>query len=564
MLTEIYIRNYLMMPEIRLPISHGLTVISGETGAGKSILVGSIALIFGDNAPGLDAWDPEKPIYLEATFMPGKDPGLQNLLAQYGAEPDAELVVARETSPTGKSTYFFNGRKTTAAQLKELRTELIDFHHQRDQQKLLGSPFQLELLDAYAGAMELRESYGSTYRKLKCDFLALQRAREDARKQAEMLELYTFQYEELAAARLVNGEEESLQQEYELLTHAQEIAATTSAIKDNLFESDNAIYDQLNAAYNQLKHFQGLNPLILEAVQNLSLAMQQLQDADRALNSLEGLDHDDPERLELIQARLDTINALAYKHRVKNTHDLLELMQQREEQISACHHREASLADLEAGLETTFTTLKQQGEALSLLRGQAIPDLAKGLQENIRELSIPHGRFEIRIDKKAALDFILPQYLDAVSETGQDQIQFLFTANAGFDLKPLSAVASGGELSRILLAIKKVLAAKLPDKLMILDEIDAGIGGKTAGRVAEFISSLATQQQVMAITHLAQIAAVADTHLAVEKHSNGTRDTISIRALADPERLNEIARMLGGSLSERALEHAKELILKKL
>ncbi len=560
MLRELYIKNFLMIPEIRLPFAEGLTVISGETGAGKSILVGSIALIFGDNAPGMEAYDPAQAIYLEATFIPHDDPALNDLLSHSAASQSTELIVAREINSSGKSSYFLNGRKVGVAVVKELRPLLIDFHHQRDQQKLLSPAFQLELLDAYAGAVALRESFSQAYRQLKNDLQILQHLKDEATAKARLKELYQFQYDELQAAKLKAGEESTLQQEYELLSHAQEIAETTLEIKSRLFENENAIYDQLNTAYAQLAAFREMNPHLKEAAQNLAQAMQMLQDTDKALNSLEGLESADPDRLELIQTRLDEINALAFKHKLHNNIELLELMKQREEEINAYESQDQEIEALEQKLQKDFITLRSTANQLSNLRCEAIPRLAADLQKHIRELSIPQALMEITIDKKTLVDFVLPEFLAAVSESGQDSIQFMFSANAGFALKPLAAVASGGELSRILLAIKKVLAARMPAKLMILDEIDSGIGGKTAGRVAEFISSLARRQQVLAITHLAQIAAVADSHQAIEKLDGKERGQIKIRSLGAEERLPELARMLSGSLGPKALEHAKEMI----
>ena len=560
MLRELYIKNYLMMPEIRLPFAEGLTVISGETGAGKSILVGSIALIFGDNAPGVEAYDPKQPVYLEATLQVNDDPALHELLRQCACEDSGEIVVAREISSAGKSSYFLNGRKVAVAVVKELRPLLIDFHHQRDQQKLLSPAVQLDLLDAYAGGTDQREAFAMAFRQLKSDLHALEALKADALAKARMKELYQFQYDELSAAKLTEGEEGKLQQEYELLSHAQEIAQTTLEIREQLFETENAIYDQLNTAYARLEHYKEMNPQLQEAAQCLAQSMQMLQDTDKALVSLDGLENADPDRLELIQARLDEINALSFKHKLHNTGELIALMKQRESEINAYESRDQEIEILQKKLDKDYLALRRAADELSMLRAKAIPALASELQMHIRELSIPQALLEITIDKKTQLDFVLPEFIAAVTESGQDCIQFMFSANAGFALKPLAAVASGGELSRILLAIKKVLAAKMPSKLMILDEIDSGIGGKTAGRVAQFMSSLARRQQVLAITHLAQIAAVADDHQAIEKLDNKERGQIRIRTLSADDRLLELARMLSGSLGPKALEHAKEMI----
>lgn len=560
MLLEIYIKNYLMLPEIRLPFSKGLTVLSGETGAGKSILVGSISLIFGDNSPGIEAWDKANPIYLEATFLPGHDPRLQALLEASGANPSEELILAREIGTTGKSSYFLNGRKVAAGIMKELKPLMIDFHHQRDQQRLLNNVYQLELLDAYSGAEALRDEFAVLYHSCRNNLKLLQELKVEAIRQKQLQELYQFQYEELQAARLSAGEDIALQQESELLSHAVEITSISAEIRQQLFEQENSLYDQLNSALAKMAHFENLNGHLTNAVQALRTALDSLQESALHLDNVESSISSDPDRLEFIQNRLDTINALVYKHKVRSIDELHTLFLQREQQMAAFANQEEAINALEIKLNKDFIALKQAAEKLTALRMANKDPLRDELEQNIRNLSIPNGIFEIRIDKKGNADFLLPQFISALSETGQDTVEFLFSANPGFELKPLAAVASGGELSRILLAIKKVLASRISEKLIILDEIDSGIGGKTAGRVAEFIFSLAGEQQILCITHLAQIAAIAETHICIEKHSDAMQSTVKMQKLDAEQRLGEIARMLSGKLSSRALEHAEELL----
>lgn len=549
-----------MLPEIRLPFEEGLTVLSGETGAGKSILVGSISLIFGDSQPGLEAYDKSQPIYLEASFKQNNDPILQSLLSASGVQPDEEVILAREISPSGKSTYYLGGRKVSAGVMKELKPLMIDFHHQRDQQRLLSQNYQLELLDAFAEADAMREEFSTLYNRTKENMKSLQVMKAEAEKQKQLQELYQFQYEELEAAKLISGEDTALLQEYDLLSHVQEINEISQSINLSLFEQDNSVYDQVSFFLSQLSRYENLNPHLQEASKSLTQALEALQEAAANLGSMSGTLSTDPDRMGAIQTRLDTINTLLYKHKVRTIEELMELFTQRSLQLSSLSNQQEAISQLEKQLDDDFSLLQKKGDELSHKRHSAADLLKVELENGIRSLSIPNGRFEIRIDKKSKAEKILSEYISAVSESGQDTLQFMFSANPGFDLKPLAAVVSGGELSRILLAIKKVLASRIPEKLIILDEIDSGIGGKTAGNVAEFIASLSKRQQTLCITHLAQIAAVADCHIAITKDKVDTRSTVSMQKLDSDKRLHEIARMLSGSISSTAVEHARELI----
>ena len=560
MLTELYIKNYLLVLEMRLSLDKGLTVISGETGAGKSVVAGSISLIFGDNLAGIEAFDKEQPIYLEVSYNLKDAEELNKFLAQSGIETEEELILAREIYPNGKSGYFLNGRKVGVSLLKELKSYLIDFHHQRDQQRLLSPSYQLYLLDAYANLTTLREEFAILYRELKAELKTLDELKNEAERQKEIIELYRFQYEELENAKLHKNEDVELQNEYELLSRTLEIKELSDQITAEILEQENSVFDVISSYLSKLKHYAQLNVEIGNAVNNMQQALENLQEASLNLSRSKDNYSFEPQRLQDIQNRLDLINSLVHKHKVRSIEELLTIFAERSVQIAAFTDNEKAIAELEKLLEKNFALLKEKSEELSRKRQKSAVELSKELQENIRSLSIPEGILEIRIDKKAENNFVISDYLSVVSENGQDSVEFLFSANPGFELKPLSAVVSGGELSRILLAIKKVLADRLEPKLIILDEIESGIGGKTAAKVADFIAKLAERQQVLCITHLAQIAARAEKHLVIEKFTKGEKSFVDIRKVEDEQRLQEIARMLSGTLTAKALEHAAELL----
>lgn len=558
MLSEIYIKNYLLVPELRLPFERGLCVLTGETGAGKSIIVGSIGLIFGESAAGLEAYDKNKPIYLEATFSPSPDKELQSYLQQINAESNDELILAREISVSGKSSYYIGGRKVNAAVMKGLKTLLIDFHHQRDQQKLLSGAYQLEILDRFAETVQRREDYTAAFRKLK----KLQRDLDDMiqkqERQKQQLELYRYQYEELENAQLKSHEDALLQQEYELLSHSLEILELSQSLNQLSFESENSIFNQLSHFNTQLQRFKQLNPALDNAAEALLEAMEALRSVSSHLADVSDSLSYDPSRLAELEQRLDLINALLHKHKAKSVDELQQLFQQRAEELNAAQDFDQQLQMLSKQMDTDLQELLNKADLLSSQRKKAAQKLAQELQSSIRRLGIKEARLQIEIDKISPAENIQSDPFSALTESGQDKVEIRFSANPGSSLKALSAVASGGEISRILLGIKEVLVAREAPRLLILDEIDAGIGGKTAEMVAECIAKIALKHPVLCITHLAQIAAQADRHIAVEKHSD-EKTTVTLRVLDREERIRELARMLSGKLTDAALRHAQEL-----
>lgn len=562
MLTGIQIRNYLFVPEQRLVFGPGMTVLSGETGAGKSILVGSVALIFADPSPALEAFDPAQPIYLEASFDLSRNSEVRNWLAVQGYEPEPELILAREVSTTGKSSYFLNGRKVTASLLRELKPLMIDFHHQRDQQRLLSAAYQLHLLDLYAQNDACLSAFSTQYRGLRESLKELESLKAKAEQDRQLRELYQYQFEELEKAALRESEDLELQQEFELLSHAQEIAETAAAACFDLYESENSVHSRLNASLAALSRFSHLDPRLANIEQGLRDSLELVSENSAALGDLSQSASADPARLEAIRERLDAINSLLHKHKAQNIGELLEVFAEREAQINAYADLSERIKALEKATEKDFEALRASGNKLSANRRAAAEKLSVELRESISLLSIPDARFKIRVDKKTDGKIIMHEYLDSCTEQGQDACQYFFSANRGSELKPLSAVASGGELSRILLAIKKVLSERIEEKLMILDEIDSGIGGKTAEYVAQFIFALARRHRIICITHLAQIAAIADQQVALQKEAGKQRNVIQMVPLEAEQRLEELARMLSGNVSDISLEHARELISK--
>ena len=563
MLTELYISNYLFISELRIPFETGLTVITGETGAGKSVLVGAISLIFGDMAGNPEFLEKDKAIYLEASFDLQKiTPELADVLSDTTFEGDNELVLARSISPTQKSSYFINGRKTTQNTLKQLKPHLIDFHHQRDQQKLLNNDFQLQILDIYAAATDAVNEFRNIFKNLRHDLKQLAVLKDKDRKNIQLRELYEFQDKEIRKARINPDEDIHLQQEYVYLSRAQEISDTSSNLYHTLFSGESSTFDQINQAFGQLDKFAGLSEQITETLSGLTEAAAALETASINLRDISENIAQDSSRLSDIQARLDLLNQLMHKHRVSSAAELITYHKKIQNFLDEFSSLETEIQELEMKITADFELADHKADKISETRQQAAIKLCAYLRESVRILSIPDAQFQIRIDKKTDCKKVLSDFIKCCSETGLDEVEYLFSANPGSGLKPLKAVVSGGELSRILLAIKKVLVMDIAPRLIILDEIDTGIGGKTADYMADFIRQLSEKHQILCITHLASIAAAAKEHFCITKTSSSGKTELGISRLGEPERTAELARMLSGDVTELSLKHAEELINK--
>lgn len=562
MLTELFLQNYILIPELRLRFERGMSVITGETGAGKSILVGALNLVFGKSSIQQIAFDPKKDVYLEVTFnISHKHDQVTAYLESIGVSvTEDELVGAREITTSGKSTSFLNGRKTSLSVLKELHDLLIDFHHQRDQQNLLSPSFQMDLLDNFGNLMPLRTSFRDAFTNLK-DLLKLrQELQEEQERNRQLCELYRFQSEELASAQLKSGEDAELEQEFNLLSHSEEIIALAKEVYQSFYEQDNSLYDTLSGSLTQIRRYSDLSSSIVELCTGLETCVSNLQDASSRLRSLQEQIASDPARLEEIRLRLDLINSLKAKYKKAGISELLEYLEQINSFIATQDTGNDQLQALDNEISRLFAEVKKQADKLTAQRSKVAVRLAEDIVKNVRQLSIPKAQFEIKIDKKSSEEILLTDLGKAWSDTGQDVVEYRFSANPGSPVQPLKAIVSGGELSRILLASKQSLASVMPPRTIILDEVDVGIGGKTAGALADFIHKLGHDFQVICITHLARIAAAADSHVVIEKLVRKDHTSISVETLSGEARTNEIARMLSGHITDLSLQHARELL----
>jgi len=562
MLTEINLSNYILINQLKLKLSNGMTVITGETGAGKSILVGALNLIFAKSNAQNIANNPEKSTYLEITYQisPQNLDAIEHLSDMGIILEDNELILAREIDPSGKSFFYLNGRKTTGSNLKELYPLLIDFHHQRDQQKLLDPAFQVDVLDQYGGLFHLWSDFQSGLKKLKALLKKKQELRETQQRNKQLCELYRFQLDELSEANLKQDEDAGLEQEYNLLSHSEEIITLSEEIYNELYEQENSLYDTISHLVARLRKFADLNSSIIDVYANLENSLDYIQSAGSGLRILNQQVSSDPQRLEDIKNRLDLINNLKTKYKLNTIPEILDYKQRIEHEIKSQDNNLEQLELLSAEIVELFKTITGQADKLTEKRFAAAKKLSADVLKNIKKLAMPNARFEIRIDKKSSEEIILDNINRIYSDTGQDSIDTCFSANPGSPVLPLKAIVSGGELSRILLAVKQSLSKVMQPKAIILDEIDVGIGGKTAGTIAESMHELAANFQVFCITHLAQIAAVADSHVFIDKRVVKNSTVIDVSTLDKQDRVNEIARMLSGNVTESSVQHAREII----
>jgi len=562
MLTELHLKNYILIPELRLDFKPGMTVLTGETGAGKSIIVGALNLVFGKASANQIAFDPTKDVYVEITFtIPKEYYEIHSYLNEAGIDTgDNELIVAREFAVSGKTTSYLNGRKTGTTALKELHDLLIDFHHQRDQQSLLNPGFQLDLLDKFGTLMPLRAAFQLRFNELKHKLATLKALQEAENNNQQLIELYRFQLDELQAAVLVSGDDQSLEQEFELLSHSEEIIILASELYATFYEQENSLYDVLTGAQAQLGKYAEMSSLISEINTKLEAGIENVQDASTLLRTVKERIASDPERLAEIRQRLDLLNGLKGKYKCNSIEDLIAYKYKIEQVVQSQENNQAEIQALTEQIGIEFEGLVIAANELSSKRLIAAAKLAKDILANLQQLSIPHPQLEIQIDKKAEGKIVLSDISRFFADTGQDTIEIRFSANPDSPVLPLKSVVSGGELSRILLAAKQALTQVLPPRTIILDEIDVGIGGKTAGALADFIHGLAKNHQVICITHLAKIAAAADNHISIDKKIVHGATVIEVESLDTGRRINEIARMLSGHITELSVQHAKELL----
>ena len=567
MLVDLFVRDFALVEEVEVEFGPGFNVLTGETGAGKSLLVGAITFVLGARAGTEVIRKGAKEAIVEATFDARGAPLAVRAAEEAGFEPeDGLLVFSRELSTSGRSRFRINGRTATLSAVRSIARFLIDVHGQHEHQSLLDVLRHLDFLDSLGGEelARLRGEVERLYREWRGLVEERERIVATERERAQRLDLLEFQRREIDAARLTVGEDEELLKEREILANAEklhEAAATAYRLAYENEEGEEAAADLLGEAAEALEEALRIDGRLKGPWEALSQALSLIEEAARELRDyIDSLDFD-PRRLEEVEARLDLIERLKKKYG-DTIEAILAYRRSIEREIEELSTAEERLEEVEARLREVEAELARKAKRLSEERRKLAKDLSRRMKKELSELAMPHAKFEVDIRVEPSEEGIeFEGRKVAIGPRGVDRVEFLFSANPGEPAGPLSKIASGGEMSRVMLALKSVHAWEAQVPTLIFDEIDIGIGGRTALAVAEKLRKVADRTQVLCVTHLPQIASVADHHFVVEKVEERGRAKVRVGRLSEEERAREIARMLGGEeLTPVTLRHAEELL----
>lgn len=549
MIKKLHIQNYAIIDELRIDFSEGLTIITGETGAGKSILIGALGLIMGNRADTKSLYNELEKSVVEAVF----DIGSYDLKPFFEANEldyDSELVIRRELSPSGKSRAFINDTPVNLGVLQQLSSTLIDLHQQFDTLDIHETSFQLRVLDALAENKNLLAAYRRQYRQFESDksrLAAMKAAQLNAAKEQDFI---AFQLSELDTAALTAGEQDALEEEQLRLSNAEDIKRNLAGAYLALSESETAVVSQLEEVLHAVQAVKKFDKEIESIYLRLEAARYELDDLSRELENLSERTDYDPGRLSEIQQRLDLIYRLQAKHQVKSVEELISLQENLRSRIQAVDDRAGEIAKLEELIARQHSQLLEIAGNLSDRRKSVTADFESQVMGMLRLLSMEHARLEVAIE-----------YLPDPGPTGFDEVNFLFAANLGSRLQAIKDVASGGEIARLTLVIKSLVASAIPLPTLIFDEIDTGISGGVALKMGQILRALSDQHQVVAITHSPQVASKADAHYFVYKEVIGNRTATNVKQLDMEGRIQSIAVMLSQyPPTESALKNAKELL----
>ena len=549
MLQKLSIRNYALIDSLDIEFDKGLNIITGETGAGKSIILGALSLILGQRAESKYFFNQDKKCVIEGSFLL-----LDDRLKFFFEENDVDFLnestLRREISIDGKTRSFINDTPVNLSTLKQIGEKLIDIHSQHATQEINDAAFQLLIVDSLANHNSILSNYRSGFKKLKQDGNKLDKLIADANEARSKQDYEQFLFNELAQADLKENEQQDLEQELERLTHAETIKKALLTASGLLTESEPSAIQILKEAQLQLQGIEKFDPAMNALYERLRSSIIEINDVADEISSKEADTTHSAERLELINQRLDLLYSLQQKHRVGSNTELLELKRQLENNLNQLLSGDENIEQLKKEIDQLKEELTKQANQLSQNRIKAIKIVEEQTGDTLKKVGMPSAKL-----------VLWHKTLPVLDKNGLDEITLLFTANTGQAPAPVNKVASGGELSRLMLAIKALLAKHTSLPTIIFDEIDTGISGETALKVGEVISELGKNMQVISITHLPQIAAKGKSHYFVYKNEDGGKTTTGIRKLKQEERVAVIAEMLSGkNPGLSAIENAKELL----
>lgn len=554
MIQKLFIRNYALIDSLEIDLRPGFTVLTGETGAGKSIIMGALSLILGQRADTKAVKDLTQKTVIEGTFD----------ISSYAMRPFFEendldyddsglCVLRRELTPAGKSRAFVNDTPVSLSLLKELGEQLIDIHSQHQNLLLGDNRFQLRMIDVWADDDALLTQYRTEYkryRELGDALLRLRRESEEKRKEEDYLR---FQYEQLCDAHLQPGEQSALEEEQEMLTHAEEIKTALYSVSCSLGDDEGGLLSKMKESLSTLRSLQRIYPAVEPLGERLDSAYIEMKDILSEVDDRQESVSVDPARLQQVEERLDLLYGLQQKHRLANLEELLALQDDLKERLDEIDHSDEQLALLQKQLSLREESLRALADRLSAVRHEASGRFTEKLIERARPLGMPHLRFEVEWLPKEGFD-----------ADGTESVRYLFSANKNRPLESVADIASGGEISRLMLTIKSLAADATALPTIIFDEIDTGVSGEIADKMGEIMAGMARYMQVIAITHLPQVASRGKTHYRIYKDEAGETTQTRIELLDDNRRVQEVARMLSGSqLTDAAMKNARELLNRK-
>jgi DNA repair protein RecN (Recombination protein N) len=549
MIKSLQIKNYAIIEELQINFADGLTIITGETGAGKSILLGALGLIMGNRADTKSLYDTSKKCIIEGIFDIGPYQ-LKEFFERNDIDYEKECVVRRELTPSGKSRAFVNDTPVNLHLLKALSSSLVDLHQQFDTLDIHNVSFQLRMIDALAGNKELLADYQAIFKNYTADKRRLRQLIEQNSNAEKEIDFINFQLNEFNEAELIEGEQESLEVELKRLTNAESIKQNLAGAHQFLVENDHSLIGQLEEVLQSISEVKSYDEHLTALYNRFQGLILELQDVSEDFERVADKTEYDGERILEVQQRLDLIYRLQNKHRVSEVSELIAIQEDLSKQLEAFGDLTADIEGLEIAISKQENQLNKLAVALSKKRESVIPDFEAKVLKLLAKLSMPHA--QLKVDVK---------HLDSLTSTGIDEINFFFSANKGGRMQLIKDAASGGEISRLTLITKSLVASAIPLPTLIFDEIDSGVSGDVALKMGEILRKLSNQHQVVSITHSPQIASKADAHYFVYKRDKEDRTITKVKQLTEQERIKAIAIMLSQSPpSEAALENAKELL----
>ena len=553
MIQNLKIQNYALIKHLDIDFEKGMSVLTGETGAGKSIIIGALGLLMGQRADTKTIREGEQKCIIEGTFiLPEKKDNLRQALwfDEMDIEYDTQCIIRREINVNGKSRTFINDTPAQLNQLKELASWLIDIHSQHENLLLRNDDFQRDIVDAVAGNGEIVRQYEKEYKNYKKLLNDLQQLTEQKENYDRTYDYVKFQYDQLEQAHLQPDELEALETEQQQLEHTEDILSALSTAISLLDYEESGVCQALKECVNRLKHVEHYLPSLPQLKQRLDSSSIEINDILSELTSLQEHTSFDPERLQIVEERIDLINNLLQKHHVQDTKHLLELKEQFAQTLEEHDNFDERLNMLNKQLAEQKEQLSSHANQLTGSRKKACPTIVAQVEKDLKTLGIQHARIEIRITPLA--DF---------TGSGIDDVRIFFAANKNQTLRPAQEIASGGEIARLMLCLKSITTQQQAIGTIVFDEVDTGVSGEVASNMGEIMRAMSEHRQVIVITHLPQIAAKGQQHYKVYKQDGETMTETHIKRLNNDERIEELAHLLSGdTLTQAALDNAKALL----